>query len=163
YLIDTHTHADHFSATHELARRLQVPVVMHRASPAPFVDMRLNDGDMLVVGKLRLRAMHTPGHTRGSMCPRLEDRLLTGGTPRVAGARRGRRSRVHGCPRARHESAPAAARAHQDRDPGAEPMTTPPHARAKDAAALRQQTGAGMIDCKRGRDETEGDVDRATE
>src|SRR5207253_6438466 len=80
YLIDTHTHADHFSATHELARRLQVPVVMHRASPAPFVDMRLNDGDMLVVGKLRLQAMHTPGHTRDSMCLRLEDRLLTGDT-----------------------------------------------------------------------------------
>jgi glyoxylase-like metal-dependent hydrolase (beta-lactamase superfamily II) len=26
YLIDTHTHADHFSGTHELARQLQVPV-----------------------------------------------------------------------------------------------------------------------------------------
>ena len=35
YLIDTHTHADHFSATRELARRLAVPVVMHRASAAP--------------------------------------------------------------------------------------------------------------------------------
>src|SRR5207237_1346483 len=42
--------------------------------------MRLNDGDMLVVGKLRLQAMHTPGHTRDSMCLRLEDRLLTGDT-----------------------------------------------------------------------------------
>ncbi|MDS4068109.1 MAG: MBL fold metallo-hydrolase, partial [Candidatus Competibacter sp.] len=35
YLIDTHTHADHFSATHPLAQQLAVPVVMHRASPAP--------------------------------------------------------------------------------------------------------------------------------
>jgi glyoxylase-like metal-dependent hydrolase (beta-lactamase superfamily II) len=34
YLVDTHTHADHFSATQELARQLRVPVVMHSASPA---------------------------------------------------------------------------------------------------------------------------------
>ena len=48
YLIDTHTHADHFSGTRQLARQLGVPVVMHRESPAPFVDMRLDDGDMIL-------------------------------------------------------------------------------------------------------------------
>jgi glyoxylase-like metal-dependent hydrolase (beta-lactamase superfamily II)/rhodanese-related sulfurtransferase len=80
YLIDTHTHADHFSATQQLARRLGVPVVMHRASPAPFVDMRLGDGEMVVVGKLRLKAIHTPGHTRDSMCLQVEDRLFSGDT-----------------------------------------------------------------------------------
>jgi len=45
YLVDTHTHADHFSATQQLARQLAVPVVMHGASPAPFVDLRLQSGD----------------------------------------------------------------------------------------------------------------------
>src|SRR4029077_11880428 len=44
YIIDTHTHADHFSASHKLSRLLGVPVVMHRDSPAPFVDLRLDDG-----------------------------------------------------------------------------------------------------------------------
>ena len=68
YLVDTHTHADHFSATQQLARQLDVPVVMHRASPAPFVDLRLQGGELLVVGRLRLQALHTPGHTRDSMC-----------------------------------------------------------------------------------------------
>ena len=80
YLIDTHTHADHFSATRQLARQLGVPVVMHRESPAPFVDMRLDDGDMVLVGRLRLRAIHTPGHTRDSICLQVEDRLFTGDT-----------------------------------------------------------------------------------
>lgn len=80
YLIDTHTHADHFSATRELAQRLDVPVVMHRASPAPFVDMRIGDGEMVVLGKLRLQAMHTPGHTADSMCLLVEDRIFTGDT-----------------------------------------------------------------------------------
>lgn len=80
YLIDTHTHADHFSATQELAHQLDMPVVMHRASPAPFVSLRLQDGELLVVGRLRLRAMHTPGHTRDSMCLCVEDRIFTGDT-----------------------------------------------------------------------------------
>ena len=80
YLIDTHTHADHFSATQQLARQLGVPVVMHRASPAPFVDMRLDDGEMVAVGQLRLQVRHTPGHTRDSMCMQVEDRLFTGDT-----------------------------------------------------------------------------------
>jgi glyoxylase-like metal-dependent hydrolase (beta-lactamase superfamily II)/rhodanese-related sulfurtransferase len=80
YLIDTHTHADHFTATRELARQLDVPVAMHRASPAPFVDLRLDDGEMLIVGKHRLQVLHTPGHTRDSMCLRVEDRVFTGDT-----------------------------------------------------------------------------------
>jgi glyoxylase-like metal-dependent hydrolase (beta-lactamase superfamily II)/rhodanese-related sulfurtransferase len=80
YLIDTHTHADHFSATQQLARQLDVPVVMHSASPAPFVDLRLQGGELLVVGRLRLQALHTPGHTRDSMCLHVEDRMFTGDT-----------------------------------------------------------------------------------
>ncbi len=80
YLIDTHTHADHFSATQQLARQLNVPVVMHSASPAPFVDLRLQGGELLVIGRLRLQALHTPGHTRDSMCLRVEDRVFTGDT-----------------------------------------------------------------------------------
>jgi glyoxylase-like metal-dependent hydrolase (beta-lactamase superfamily II)/rhodanese-related sulfurtransferase len=80
YLIDTHTHADHFSATRQLARQLAAPVVMHRASPAPFVDMRIGDGEMVMLGRLRLQVMHTPGHTGDSMCLRLDDCLFTGDT-----------------------------------------------------------------------------------
>jgi glyoxylase-like metal-dependent hydrolase (beta-lactamase superfamily II) len=80
YVIDTHTHADHFSASRELGMKLDVPVVMHRDSPAPFADLRLQDGDMLVIGNLRMQAMHTPGHTRDSMCLLVGDRLFTGDT-----------------------------------------------------------------------------------
>ena len=80
YLVDTHTHADHFSATQQLSRRLTAPVAMHRLSPAPFVTLPLDDGEMLAVGKLRVQVLHTPGHTRDSMCLRVEDRLFTGDT-----------------------------------------------------------------------------------
>ena len=80
YLVDTHTHADHFSATQDLARRLDISVAMHRMSPAPFVDLRLDDGEMLILGKLRLQVLHTPGHTSDSMCLHVEDRVFTGDT-----------------------------------------------------------------------------------
>lgn len=80
YLVDTHTHADHFSATQQLAHQLGVPVVMHAASPAPFVNLRLQDGEQLAIGRLRLQALHTPGHTRDSMCLSIEDRIFTGDT-----------------------------------------------------------------------------------
>jgi len=80
YVIDTHTHADHFSATQQLARQLNVPVVMNSNSPAPFVDLRLRGGELLAIGKLRLHALYTPGHTRDSMCLCVEDRVFTGDT-----------------------------------------------------------------------------------
>ncbi len=88
YLIDTHTHADHFSATQQLARQLGVPVVMHASSPAPFVDLRLQGGELLVIGQLRLQALHTPGHTCDSMCLCVEDRVFTGDTLLIGGAGR---------------------------------------------------------------------------
>jgi glyoxylase-like metal-dependent hydrolase (beta-lactamase superfamily II)/rhodanese-related sulfurtransferase len=88
YLIDTHTHADHFSATQQLARQLGVPVVMHAASPAPFVDLRLRGGELLVIGRLRLQALHTPGHTGDSMCLCIEDRVFTGDTLLIGGTGR---------------------------------------------------------------------------
>jgi len=102
YLIDTHTHADHFSATKELARQLNVPVIMHRASPAPFVDMRLADGEMVVLGKLRLQVLHTPGHTADSMCLQVGDRVFTGDTLLIGGT--GRTDLPSGNPESLHDS-----------------------------------------------------------
>jgi glyoxylase-like metal-dependent hydrolase (beta-lactamase superfamily II)/rhodanese-related sulfurtransferase len=80
YVIDTHTHADHFSASRQMAERLHAAYVMHRASPAPGVDIPVDDGDLLRVGNLRLKVLHTPGHTRDSMCLVAADRVWTGDT-----------------------------------------------------------------------------------
>lgn len=88
YVVDTHTHADHFSGSRELGKALHAPVVAHRLSPAPYVDMRLDDGDMLIAGEIRLKAMHTPGHTRDSMCLAMADRVFTGDTLLIGGTGR---------------------------------------------------------------------------
>jgi len=102
YVIDTHTHADHFSAARRMGEVLSVPVVMNRNSPAPFCQLRLDDGDMLVVGKLRLKAMHTPGHTADSMCLLVEDRVFTGDTLLIGGT--GRTDLPTGNPEALYDS-----------------------------------------------------------
>lgn len=88
YVLDTHTHADHFSAVKELGKSLNAPVVAHRASPAPYADFRLDDGELLRVGQMRLQALHTPGHTADSMCVLVEDRIFTGDTLLIGGTGR---------------------------------------------------------------------------
>jgi glyoxylase-like metal-dependent hydrolase (beta-lactamase superfamily II)/rhodanese-related sulfurtransferase len=88
YVVDTHTHADHFSASRELGKTLGVPVVMHRLAPAPYADLRLDDGDMLIAGELRLKALHTPGHTRESMSLVMGDRVFTGDALLIGGTGR---------------------------------------------------------------------------
>jgi len=102
FLIDTHTHADHFSASRMLGQRLGVPVVMHRESPARAVDLRVDDGEMVVVGKLRLQCLYTPGHTRDSMCLVAHDRVFTGDTLLIGGT--GRTDLPTGDPEALHDS-----------------------------------------------------------
>jgi glyoxylase-like metal-dependent hydrolase (beta-lactamase superfamily II) len=88
YVIDTHTHADHFSASRQLADKVDARVVMHRSTGAPNVDMRVDDGDMVVVGKLRLSVLYTPGHTRDSISLLVEDRLFTGDALLIGGTGR---------------------------------------------------------------------------
>lgn len=102
YLIDTHTHADHFSALREMGRRLGVPTIMHRRAGAPFVDVTVDDGESIAVGMLRLRVLYTPGHTADSMCLVLPDRVLTGDTLLLGGT--GRTDLPTGDPEALYDS-----------------------------------------------------------
>ena len=102
YVIDTHTHADHFSAARELSRQLGAHIVMHRLASAPFADLRVDDGELLVIGELRVRVIHTPGHTDDSLCLVLPDRVLTGDTLLIGGT--GRTDLPTGDPEALYES-----------------------------------------------------------
>ena len=102
YIVETHTHADHFSGASELARETCATIVAHALSPAPHIGLRLEDGELLYVGGLALQALHTPGHTRDSMCLLGEDRLFTGDTLLIGGT--GRTDLPTGDPEALYDS-----------------------------------------------------------
>src|SRR5262245_41786082 len=88
YAIDTHTHADHNSACKLMRERYGVQVVMHCASDAPYVDIKVNDGDQLSVGHCSFKFLYTPGHTQDAMCVLFEDRIFTGDTLLIGGCGR---------------------------------------------------------------------------
>jgi glyoxylase-like metal-dependent hydrolase (beta-lactamase superfamily II)/rhodanese-related sulfurtransferase len=88
YAIDTHTHADHFSAAREIGKALGAQVVMSHLSAAPFVDIRLDDGDLLLVGEIRLQAIATPGHTADSTSLLTQGHVFTGDTLLIGGTGR---------------------------------------------------------------------------
>jgi len=102
YVIDTHTHADHFSGAKAMGAATGATVAASRLSPAPYVEMRLEDGDVLRVGGLKLRTLFTPGHTRDSLCLVMDDRVFTGDTLLIEGT--GRTDLPTGDPEALYES-----------------------------------------------------------
>lgn len=88
YIVETHTHADHFTAARLLRQRSGAQIVMHRTAAASDPDLLIDDGHQLALGSLRLKALYTPGHTRDSMCLLLGDRVFTGDTLLIGGTGR---------------------------------------------------------------------------
>ena len=86
YIYLTHCHGDHIGGVSELQKRKGGKILIHRfdadgltnpdisltnflgidASFKP--DSRLNDKDLLHLGNVELKVIHTPGHTKGGSC-----------------------------------------------------------------------------------------------
>ena len=82
-VVETHGHWDHIQAVPQLREAgYEVAVRAEDAAMLPSYDLLLEDDDLLEVGRLRLRTIHTPGHTPGSMCFVIEGSpvLLSGDT-----------------------------------------------------------------------------------
>ncbi len=86
-IVLTHGHFDHLRAAAALKRETGAPLAIHAAdagaigSPATSggtmfgydhepvsAERELEEGDVVSVGNVRLRVLHTPGHTPGSIC-----------------------------------------------------------------------------------------------
>src|SRR5437867_4440122 len=88
YIIESHLHADFISGHRELAARTGAEIVFGQKAGAKFSHRPVKDGDELIIGRVRLRIMETPGHTPESICVLVIDtefsdqprKVLTGDT-----------------------------------------------------------------------------------
>lgn len=62
YVIDTHVHADHISGARRLAAEHGATLCLHESAQVSYPFRRLADGEVVALGGLRLRVLHTPGH-----------------------------------------------------------------------------------------------------
>jgi len=96
----THGHFDHVLAVRDLKKELNCRFYLHKADeeilelapldaktfigkdvpPPPKPDGRIEDGDVIKIGKYAAEVIHTPGHTPGSVCYVFEGCVFTGDT-----------------------------------------------------------------------------------
>jgi len=85
YIILTHSHFDHASATADVKKACSAKVLIHREEyefvkkqgfssllgfkfPPFEADYLLNGGEIIDLGEIELKVIHTPGHSPGSIC-----------------------------------------------------------------------------------------------
>ncbi|MDQ4072962.1 MAG: rhodanese-like domain-containing protein [Thermoproteota archaeon] len=69
-VFDTHQHADHVSAARDLAKK--VGILYYQSSYENYIDegkgdKQVKEGDIIALGKVKIKVIHTPGHTNGSV------------------------------------------------------------------------------------------------
>ena len=86
FILETHFHADFISGHLELNKKYGAPIIFgHNAEPA-YNFLGKKDGEIIEVGKVKIKIIHTPGHTLESVCYLLIDEngndyaLFTGDT-----------------------------------------------------------------------------------
>lgn len=63
YVVDTHVHADHVSGGRRLAESAGAEYVLFSGADAHYRFRGVADGDVLELGNVSMRVLHTPGHT----------------------------------------------------------------------------------------------------
>jgi glyoxylase-like metal-dependent hydrolase (beta-lactamase superfamily II) len=80
YIINTHTHFDHILGNEQAAAATGAKIIQHRNS---IYDKQIPilDGDIIKIGSIPIRVLHTPGHTNDSICLIVDDKFIfTGDT-----------------------------------------------------------------------------------
>jgi glyoxylase-like metal-dependent hydrolase (beta-lactamase superfamily II) len=85
YILNTHAHVDHVMGNEEMKKKTGAQIIIHEADassltripramlamfggrPSPAADQTVKDGDVIQVGNLSLKVLHTPGHSVGSI------------------------------------------------------------------------------------------------
>ncbi|MGE3771916.1 MAG: MBL fold metallo-hydrolase [Gammaproteobacteria bacterium] len=74
YVVDTHVHADHLSTGAALAQASGAEYVLCARADACLPFKAVDEGDLLNLGNVVARVMHTPGHTPEHLCLLISDR-----------------------------------------------------------------------------------------
>ena len=77
FIVDTHTHADHFSSAAVLKKQFNARVLMHEKAISDVADSRLKDNDQINVDSTSIQVIYTPGHTDDAISLYGEGRLFS--------------------------------------------------------------------------------------
>lgn len=77
FIVDTHTHADHFSLAAVLKNKFGAKVLMHEKAISSVADSRLKDNEEITLGSGSIKVIYTPGHTDDAISLYVEGRVFT--------------------------------------------------------------------------------------
>jgi glyoxylase-like metal-dependent hydrolase (beta-lactamase superfamily II) len=88
-VIDTHIHADHISGVTALKKITNCAIIMGESINSTFIaSIEVKDQEIIKIGKIKIQALYTPGHTCDSYSFKLNDRVFTGDTLLISGTGR---------------------------------------------------------------------------
>lgn len=73
YIFETHFHADFVSGHLDLSRKTNAPIIFGPNAAPEFECTIAKDEQIFEIGKIKLKVLHTPGHTMESTCYLLID------------------------------------------------------------------------------------------
>jgi len=88
YVAETHAHADHITSAAALIEHTGAIAATPMFCGVLPAALQLKDGDVLSFGSQSIKALHTPGHTAGSMCFLWQSNVFTGDTLLIGGCGR---------------------------------------------------------------------------
>jgi len=84
FIVNTHGHPDHISGNKMIKEATGSPILIHDSDAPrlqnPTADKTLREGDLIEFGDVRLRVLHTPGHSEGSIALLNADNVFVGDT-----------------------------------------------------------------------------------
>ena len=87
-VIDTHIHADHITGASKLKDKTKCSTIMGEHSPSDVVEIKVKDEEIIKIDQLKIKALHTPGHTSDSYSFLLNNYLFSGDTLLINGTGR---------------------------------------------------------------------------